>query len=65
MEFLGVLPITRKGHGYLFIVVDRFSNMCILMPYKNTISRKEAINLSFGQAWVHFGIPRRIVLDRT
>ena len=39
MDFMGVLPMTKKGHDYLFIVVERFSKMCILIPYKKTIIR--------------------------
>jgi hypothetical protein len=37
MNFVGGLPTTRKGHVYIFVVVDRFINLCILMPCKNTI----------------------------
>lgn len=40
MEFVGGLPTTKKGHDYLFVVVDRFSKMCVLMPCKNTINRQ-------------------------
>jgi hypothetical protein len=46
------------------VVVDRFIKMCILMPCKNTISRKEATNKFFEKVKVHFGIPRSIILDR-
>ena len=38
MDFMGGLPMSRKGHDYLYAVVDRFSKMCILMPCKNKIS---------------------------
>jgi hypothetical protein len=38
--------------------------MCILMPCKKTIKGHEATNLLFEQVWVHFGIPRSIILDR-
>jgi hypothetical protein len=31
IDFLGGLPTTRKGYDYLFMVVDRFNNMCILI----------------------------------
>lgn len=58
MEFIGGLLITRKGHDYLFLVVGRFSKMCVMMPCKNTIIGKEVENLFFEQVWVHFGIPR-------
>jgi hypothetical protein len=42
MDFVGGLPTTRKGHGYIFVVVDRFRKMCILMPCKKTIKGQEA-----------------------
>ena len=64
MDFMGGLPTTRKGHDYLFVVVDRFNKMCILMPCKKTINGKEATNLFFKHVLVHFGIPRSIILDR-
>ena len=35
MYFVGGLPISRKAHGYLYVVVDRFGKMCILIPFKN------------------------------
>jgi hypothetical protein len=61
---MGGLPTTRKGHDYLFVVVERFGKMCILMPCKNTINGKEATNKFFEHVWVHFGIPRTIISDR-
>jgi hypothetical protein len=64
MDFVGGLPTTRKGHDYIFVVVDRFINMCILMPCKNTIKRQEVANMFFEQAWIHFGIPRGIISDK-
>jgi hypothetical protein len=64
MDFLGGLPITWKGHDYLFLVVDRFSKMCILMPCKKIINGQEATNKFFEQVWVHFRILRSIILDR-
>jgi hypothetical protein len=34
MDFVGGLPMSKKNHDYLYVVVDRFSKMCILMPCK-------------------------------
>lgn len=45
-------------------MVDKFRKMYVPMHYKRTISETEAINLYLGQFWVHFGIPRSIILDR-
>jgi hypothetical protein len=61
---VGDLPTTRKGIDYMFLVVNRFSKMCILIPCKKTIKGQEAANMFFEQVWVHFGIPRRPISDR-
>ena len=45
MDFMGGLPTTKKGHEYLFVVVERFNKICILMPCKNTIKGQEATNM--------------------
>jgi hypothetical protein len=37
MGFVGGLPMSRRVHDYLYVVVDRFNKMCILMPCKNHI----------------------------
>jgi hypothetical protein len=62
--FCGRFTNHTKGHDYLFVVVDRFNTMCILMPCKKTIKGHEATNLFFEHNWVHFGIPRSIISDR-
>jgi hypothetical protein len=49
IDFVGDLPIIRKGCDYLFVVVDRFNKMCIHMPCKNTIKGQETINSFFEQ----------------
>jgi len=46
------------------VVVDKFNKMCVLIPYKMTMSGKEAMNSFFGQVWMHFGIPRSIISKR-
>jgi len=48
MEIVGSFPTTKKEHDYLFMVVDWFSKMCVLMPCKKTINKKEVANLFFG-----------------
>ena len=34
MDFLGGFPLSRGGHDYLYVVVDQFSKMCVLMLCK-------------------------------
>jgi hypothetical protein len=45
MDFVGGLPTNRKGNYYLFMVVDKFNKMCIIMPCKKTIIGKKAANM--------------------
>lgn len=49
MDFVGGLSTTSKGHDYLFVVVDKFSKMCVLRPRKKTINGQEATKLFFGK----------------
>ena len=37
MDFVGGLPLSKKGHYYLYVIVDRFKKTCILMPCKKKI----------------------------
>ena len=64
MDFVGGLPLSRKGHDYLYVVVDRFNKMCILTPSKNKITTEQTTHLFFQNIWVHFGLPTSIVSDR-
>ena len=64
MDFVGGLPMSRKGHDYLYVVVDRFSKMCILMPCNKQITAEQTAHLFFQNIWVHFGLPMSIVSDR-
>jgi hypothetical protein len=34
MDFVGGLTMSKKNHDYLYVVVDHFRKMCILMPCK-------------------------------
>lgn len=64
MDFVGGFPMSCRGHDYLFVVVDYFSKMCVVILCKKTIFGREVIELSFGHVWVHFGLPSFIVYDR-
>ena len=47
MDFVGGLPMSRKGHDYLYVVVNRFSKMCILIPCKKQITAEMTTRLFF------------------
>ena len=38
MDFVGGLPLSKIGHDYFYVVVDRFIKMCILIPCKNKVT---------------------------
>ena len=57
------LPSTKRGNDSIFVVVDRFSNMEILVPCKKNIIAEATSKIFFERVWVHFGIPQTIVSD--
>jgi hypothetical protein len=38
MGFVGGLSMSKTGHDYLYVVMDRFNKMCILMPCKKHVT---------------------------
>jgi hypothetical protein len=38
--------MSRIGHDYLYVIVDRFSKMCILMPCKKQVTNEIQHNCS-------------------
>ena len=47
MDFVGGFPMSRKGHDYLYVVIDHLSKMCILMPCKNAVTVEKTSYLFF------------------
>ena len=64
MDFVGGLPMSKKNHDYLYVVVDRFRKMCILMPCKKQVTAEQTTQMFFQNVWVHFGLPKSIISDR-
>ena len=64
MDFVGGLLKSRKGHDYLYVVMDKFRKMCILIPCNKQITIEQTVKLFFEHVWVHFGLPTSIVSDR-
>jgi len=46
MDFIIGFPISKRGYDYLYVVVDRFSKMCILIPCKKTVTVKRQLIFS-------------------
>jgi hypothetical protein len=64
MDYMSGLPSTKRGNYCVFVVVDHFSKMVILVAYKTNITAEATAKIFFEQVWVHFGIPQTIVLDQ-
>lgn len=64
MNFVGGLPMSRKGHDYLYVVVDIFSKMCIFVPCKKKVTVEWNAHMLFQYLWVHFGLPTSIISNR-
>jgi hypothetical protein len=64
MDYMSGLPSTKQGNDCVFVVVDRFSKMAILVACKKSITAEATAKLFFERVWVHFGIPQTIVSDQ-
>ena len=47
MDYMSGLSSTKRGNDYVFVVVDHFSKMEILVAYKNNIIVKATAKLFF------------------
>jgi hypothetical protein len=63
MDYMSGLPSTKRGNDCVFVVVDSFSKMVILVSWKKSITIEDIAKILFEQVWVHFGIPQTIVSD--
>ena len=64
MDYMSCLPSTKHGNDCVFVVVDKFSKMAIMVAYKNNIIVKATAKLFFEQVWVHFAIQQSIISDQ-
>jgi len=64
MDFIGGLPKSRKCHDYLYVIVDRFSKMCILIPCNKHITTEQTTKLFLQHVWVYFGLPTSIISNQ-
>jgi hypothetical protein len=58
MDYMSSLPSTKHDNDCVFVVVDRFSKMSIMMAYKKNIIAEATAKLFFERVWVNFGIPQ-------
>jgi hypothetical protein len=63
MYYMSGLPSTKWGNDYVFVLVDLFSKMEIMVTCKKNIIAEATAKIFFERLWVHFGIPQTIVSD--
>jgi hypothetical protein len=63
MDYMSGLPSTKQGNDCVFVVVDHFSKMAILVACKKSITTEATSKIFFERVWVHFGIPQTIFSD--
>lgn len=61
MHFVEGFPMSRVGHDYLYVVMDRFNKMCILIPCKKQVTYEQTTQMLFDIGWVHFGFPTSVI----
>jgi hypothetical protein len=64
MDYMSGLSSTERGNDCDFVVFDHFSKMVILAACKKNITTEATAKLFFECVWVHFWIPKTIILDR-
>jgi hypothetical protein len=56
MDFVGGLPMSRRNHDYLYVVVDRFRKMCIFMPCTKQVTAEKTTQIFLqnvlGAFWI-------------
>ena len=64
MDFVGQLPTTKKGHDYIFVLIDRLSKKGTFIACKTTSTTEEIANLFCEHFVRHEGIPTCLLSDR-
>jgi hypothetical protein len=64
MDFMSSILSTKHENDCFFVIVDRFSNIEILVLCNKSITAEATTKLFFERVWVHFGLPQTIILDR-
>jgi len=63
MDFVTGLPWSH-GNDVIWVVVDRLTKMCHLVPCHTTIDAPSLADLFLDNIWKHHGLPLTIISDR-
>jgi RNase H-like domain found in reverse transcriptase/Reverse transcriptase (RNA-dependent DNA polymerase)/Integrase zinc binding domain/Chromo (CHRromatin Organisation MOdifier) domain/Retroviral aspartyl protease len=64
MDLITHLPVTRRGHDAIFVVVDKLSKMVHYIPTTTNVSAPALAELFFNNVVRYHGIPSTIISDR-
>ena len=64
MDYMLGLPSTNHGNDCVFVVVDHFSKMAILIAFKKSVCAEDIAKILFKHDWFHFGLLKTIESDR-
>jgi hypothetical protein len=63
MDYMLGLHSNKHGNDCVFMVVDLFSKMAMMIACKKCITTEANARLFFEHVWVHFWLPYTIILD--
>lgn len=64
IDFITQLPVTKKGHDSIFVVVDRLTKMAHFIAHKMTDNAKAIAQLYIDNVFKLHGLPKEIISDR-
>ena len=64
MDFVVELPMTKRGHDAIWVVVDRFSKMVHIAPTTSKVTAEDTARLFFERVFAAHGLPREVISDR-
>jgi hypothetical protein len=64
MDYMSGLSSTKQGNDCVFVVIDQFSKMAILIACKKNVILADIYKLFFEIVWFHFWIPQTIIFNQ-
>ncbi|KAJ9552808.1 LOW QUALITY PROTEIN: hypothetical protein OSB04_016853 [Centaurea solstitialis] len=64
MDFVTMLPKTKKGHDTIWVIVDRLTKSAHFLPIKETYSIDKLAQPYVGEIVMRHGVPISIISDR-